>query len=140
MVKATKKWWPVFVLPTFVAFIIGFVVPFFWGLYLSVSKFTTVDKTTFVCFENYLKVYSIDDDKQTWFEKLKTCASECGFVDMKTYKADPESFKGNPGEVSTVIRMAVTGRTNTPDLCGIMKALGEVALKRIEAATKYYQG
>ena len=63
MVKATKKWWPVFVLPTFVAFIIGFVVPFFWGLYLSVSKFTTEDKTTFVGFENYLKVFK---DPQFW--------------------------------------------------------------------------
>ena len=63
LVKATKKWWPIFVLPTFVAFIIGFVVPFFWGLYLSVSKFTTVDKTTFVGFENYLKVFK---DPQFW--------------------------------------------------------------------------
>ena len=58
---------------------------------------------------------------------------------MKAYKAAPDSFKGNPGEVSTVIRMAVTGRTNTPDLCGIMKALGkEEAAKRIKAAIEYY--
>ena len=58
---------------------------------------------------------------------------------MKAYKADPDSFKGNPGEVSTVIRMAVTGRTNTPDLCGIMRALGkEKSLNRILLAIDHY--
>ena len=40
--KSLKKWWPVFVLPTFAAFIIGFLWPFIWGIYLSFCKFTTV--------------------------------------------------------------------------------------------------
>ena len=57
MVKATKKWWPVFVLPTFGAFIIGFIVPFVEGLYLSFCKFTTINKATWVGIENYIKVF-----------------------------------------------------------------------------------
>ena len=57
MVKATKKWWPVFVLPTFCAFIIGFIVPFVEGLYLSFCKFTTINKATWVGIENYIKVF-----------------------------------------------------------------------------------
>ena len=57
MVKATKKWWPIFVLPTFLAFIIGFVVPFAEGFYLSVCKFTTINKATWVGIENYIKVF-----------------------------------------------------------------------------------
>ncbi len=57
MVKATKKWWPIFVLPTVLAFIIGFVIPFCEGLYLSFCKFTTINKATWVGIENYLKVF-----------------------------------------------------------------------------------
>ena len=80
--------------------------------------------------EKYLKVYSAEDDKQTWFEKLKTCASECGFVDMKTYKANPEAYIGNIADASNIVRIAVTGRTTTPDLCEIIKLLGVNELER----------
>ena len=57
MVKATKKWWPVFVLPTVLAFIIGFVIPFCEGLYLSFCKFTTINKASWVGISNYIKVF-----------------------------------------------------------------------------------
>ena len=57
MVKATKKWWPVFVLPTFLAFVIGFVIPFCEGLYLSFCKFTTINKASWVGISNYIKVF-----------------------------------------------------------------------------------
>ena len=63
MVKAIKKWWPIFVLPTFLAFIIGFIVPFAEGLYLSFWKFTTINKATWVGIENYIKVFQ---DDQFW--------------------------------------------------------------------------
>ena len=63
MVKATKKWWPVFVLPTLIAFVIGFVVPFAEGLYLSFCKFTTIKKATWIGVENYVKVFQ---DAQFW--------------------------------------------------------------------------
>ena len=57
MENAIKKYWPVFLLPTLAAFIIGFLWPFFWGIYLSFHKFTTISKTTFVGFSNYVKVF-----------------------------------------------------------------------------------
>ena len=57
MENAIKKYWPVFLLPTLAAFIIGFIWPFIWGIYLSFHKFITVSKTTFVCFDNYIKVF-----------------------------------------------------------------------------------
>ena len=63
MVKATKKWWPIFVIPTLAAFMIGFIVPFFRGLYLSFCKFTTINKATFVGIENYIKAVK---DAQFW--------------------------------------------------------------------------
>ena len=57
MVKATKKWWPIFVLPTFAAFIIGFIIPFCEGLYLSFCKFTTINKAVWIGASNYVKVF-----------------------------------------------------------------------------------
>lgn len=57
MQKAISKYWPIFVLPTLVAFIIGFIWPFIWGVYLSFQRFTTVSKTTFVGIQNYLSVF-----------------------------------------------------------------------------------
>ena len=63
MIKATKKWWPLFVLPTFCAFIIGFVVPFAEGLYLSFCKFTTIHKAAWVGIGNYINVFR---DAQFW--------------------------------------------------------------------------
>ena len=58
MQKAISKYWPVFVLPTLLAFIIGFIWPFIWGVYLSFQRFTTVSKTTFVGLQNYFSVFS----------------------------------------------------------------------------------
>ena len=55
MEKAIRKYWPIFLLPTVCAFIIGFVIPFVQGLYLSLCKFQTVNKTTFVGLSNYSK-------------------------------------------------------------------------------------
>ena len=58
MEKAIRKYWPVFLLPTLAAFIIGFIWPFVWGIYLSFHKFTTISKTTFVGLANYGKVFA----------------------------------------------------------------------------------
>ena len=63
MQKTMRKWWPIFVLPTLTAFVIGFVVPFFRGLYLSFCQFTTIQKATFNGFENYAKALQ---DAQFW--------------------------------------------------------------------------
>lgn len=58
MEKSVKRYWPIFVLPTLIAFIIGFVWPFLWGIYLSFCKFQTLKKVTFVGFDNYWKVFA----------------------------------------------------------------------------------
>ena len=60
MQKTIKKYWPIFVLPTLAAFIIGFIWPFIWGIYLSFCQFTTVQDVTFVGLSNYAKIW-IDD-------------------------------------------------------------------------------
>lgn len=74
----------------------------------------------------YIKVYDTEDDKDTWFNKIKELCEPLGFTpNVKEYKQNPESFKGHVGDVSTVIRLAVTGRKNTPDLYSIMKLLGK---------------
>ena len=57
MQKNTRKYWPIFLLPTLAAFLIGFVIPFCQGLYLSLCKFTTINKATFVGFSNYVKAF-----------------------------------------------------------------------------------
>ena len=76
--------------------------------------------------EKYLKVYSADDDKDIWFSKIKDLCEPLGFTpNVKEFKKNPELFKGHVGDVSTVIRLAVTSRKNTPDLCSIMSLLGQ---------------
>ena len=85
--------------------------------------------------ESYPEVYSDSDDKDVWFSKIKDLCEPLGFTpNVKEYKKNPELFKGHVGDVSTVIRLAVTGRKNTPDLCSIMKLLGKDTVKtRINA-------
>ena len=58
MEKAIRRYWPIFVLPTFLAFILGFIAPFAMGVYLSFCKFTTVTDAKFIGFSNYLKIFT----------------------------------------------------------------------------------
>lgn len=92
--------------------------------------------------EQYVTVWSPEDDKDTWFAKVKSICAPLGFAaEMRDWKADPASYKGNVSDVSTVIRVAVTGRTNTPDLCTILRLLGrETVCTRLSAAAAYYKG
>ena len=74
----------------------------------------------------YKAVFDENDDKDTWFTKIKELCEPLGFTpNVKEYKKNPDAYKGHVGDVSTVIRVAVTGRTNTPDLHAILKALGK---------------
>ena len=76
MENAIKKYWPVFLLPTLAAFIIGFIWPFCWGIYLSFHKFTTISKTTFVGLSNYAKVFQDATFVQAfWFTAKFTIVS-----------------------------------------------------------------
>ena len=61
MQKTTKKYFPIFVLPTLIAFLVAFVVPFVWGLYLSLCEFRTISKAEFVGFDNYIKAFQNDN-------------------------------------------------------------------------------
>ena len=74
----------------------------------------------------YTEIYNDGDDKDTWFAKIKEMCEPLGFTpNVKEFKKNPEAFKGHVGDISTVIRIAVTSRTNTPDLYMIMKLLGK---------------
>ncbi len=75
-------------------------------------------------FENY---YNESDDKDTWFNKIKELTDSLdGFTsDMKAYKENPDGFNGNVADISTVIRVAVTTKANTPDLYEILRLLGK---------------
>ena len=86
--------------------------------------------------EAFKAVYSVADDNSAWFEKVKGVASANGFAtDMKAYKANPENYPGNVSDVAEMLRVAVTGLTNTPDLCTIMQILGEEkTLARLDKA------
>ncbi len=86
----------------------------------------------------YKEVYNPDDDKQAWFDKIKDIAPKIGFAsETKQYKADPTAYKGHAGDLSTVLRLAITGRRNTPDLCSIMQVLGyDECIKRIDFILK----
>ena len=82
----------------------------------------------------YKNVYDPADDRQGWFDKIKQIAPKLNFAaETKEYKANPEAFRGSAGDLSTVLRIAVTGRQNTPDLCSIMAVLGkDECFKRID--------
>ena len=74
----------------------------------------------------YTAVYAPTEDKQTWFDTVKSICTDLGFSpDVKAYKQNPDQYCGHVGDVSTVLRIAVTGRRNTPDLCAIMHLLGK---------------
>ncbi len=81
--------------------------------------------------ENY---FDINDDKDTWFNKIKDLSEHKGYVrEVKEYKQEPEKYKGHVGDVSTVIRVALTTKHNTPDLYEIMQVLGkETVIKRLK--------
>ena len=81
------------------------------------------------------KHFDVADDKETWFNKMKDLAEENGYArEVKEFKQNPENYKGHVGDISTVIRVALTTRHNTPDLYEIMQVLGkEEVEKRIQS-------
>ncbi|MCL2106020.1 MAG: glutamate--tRNA ligase [Oscillospiraceae bacterium] len=83
----------------------------------------------------YIDVYRAEDDKDSWFAGIKSICEPLGYCpEVKAYKADPAPWKGHVGDVSGAVRLAVTGRENTPDLWAIMRVLGEKrVLERLKA-------
>ena len=111
---------------------------FFYDEYLETPVFDERFDNATVCdvLKRFLDSFDISDDSGIWFEKVKTITGEIGFTtDMKAYKADPSAFKGTVADVSTFIRVAVTGKTNSPDLYTVMQILGyDRTVERIRSA------
>lgn len=77
------------------------------------------------------KYYDESDDQTTWFGKMKDLAEEVGYArEVKEYKKEPEKWPGHVGDISTVIRVAITKRRNTPDLYEIMQVLGKESVEK----------
>ena len=92
--------------------------------------------------EEYKKIYEHSDTKEEWFERIKELCPKIGYTpNVKEYKKTPELFKGHVGDVSSVIRVAVTSRKNTPDLYSIIQLLGkEKTLQRIDSCIEKLGG
>jgi len=100
---------------------------FFYDEYLTKPVFDEKfsPETVKTALSKFLEKFDISDDSGVWFEKVKTITTEMGFTtDMKAYKADPTAFPGTVADVSTFIRQATTGKTNSPDLYTVMQILG----------------
>ena len=77
------------------------------------------------------KYFDINDDKQTWFNKIKDLSEELGYArEVKMFKAEPDKYEAHVGDVSTVLRVAITKRINTPDLYEIMQVLGRDSIEK----------
>ena len=75
---------------------------------------------------DFITSYDENADQNEWFANIKAIAEKNGFCpDMKQYKANPEGFKGSVADVSMFLRVAVTGRMNSPDLYEVMQILGK---------------
>ena len=110
---------------------------FFYDEYLDTPVFDEkFNKAVIIdVLDRFLADFDISDDSAVWFNKVKAITEAIGFTtDMKAYKADPTAFPGTVADVSTFIRLAVTGKTNSPDLYTVMQILGyERTAERIRA-------
>ena len=110
---------------------------FFYDEYLETPVFDAkFDKAVVIeALNRFLEKFDISDDSNTWFDKVKAITTDMGFTtDMKAYKADPSAFPGTVADISTFIRQAVTGKTNSPDLYTVMQILGyDRTVARIQA-------
>jgi glutamyl-tRNA synthetase len=82
-------------------------------------------------FRSYLAGYNENDTNEEWFAKVRTIAGDMGYaLKPKDFKKNPEDYKGHVGHVSNVIRIAITGRSNSPDLWTIQQIMGAESVKR----------
>ena len=111
---------------------------FFYDEYLEAPVFDEkFDKAVIrSALEKFLERFNFQDDATVWFDKVKEITQELGFTtDMKAYKQNPDAFPGTVADVSTFLRLAVTGKTNSPDLYTVMQILGkDVTVSRIRKA------
>ncbi|MBQ4383680.1 MAG: glutamate--tRNA ligase [Firmicutes bacterium] len=86
--------------------------------------------------EDYQKVYNKDDDNSAWFDRIKAMCPQYGLcADMREYKKNPDAYAGSVGDMSMILRVAITGRAQSPDLWVVCQLLGtERVLKRLQEA------
>ena len=86
---------------------------------------------------DFVSVYDNNDGQDVWFEKIKEISEKNGFCkDVKQFKKDPGDYKGHVGDVSMFLRIAVTGKMNSPDMYEVMKLLGgDKVIARIKTYT-----
>ena len=109
---------------------------FFYDEYLEAPVFEEKFEKAVIrsALEKFLERFDFQDDAAVWFDKVKEITKELGFTtDMKAYKQNPDDFPGTVADVSTFLRLAVTGKTNSPDLYTVMQILGyERTVARIQ--------
>ena len=94
------------------------------------QKITDTEEIKTIVSEYVNNYFDINDDKQIWFNRMKDLSEKLGYArEVKEYKSEPEKYKGHVGDISTVIRVTLTGRANTPDLYEIIQVLGEEEVK-----------
>lgn len=88
--------------------------------------------------ERYPEIFDENDEQNVWFDKIKALAETLGYAsDMKAYKKDPESFKGSVADIAMILRIAVTGKTVSPDTYAVMKILGkDKVISRIKSVSE----
>ena len=101
--------------------------------YQVINEKSDIEKILNLYIEKY---YDDNNDKQTWFNNIKELAGELGYAkEVKEFKANPDKYRAHVGDVSTVLRVALTARTNTPDMYEIMQVLGKERIaKRLQTA------
>lgn len=114
------------------------VISYFFGQDALSDEFLQDREDVAEILRRFLASYSFSDDAQVWFGKVKEVSASLGFAaEMKEYKLNPDAFKGSVADVAEVLRIAVTGRANTPDLWTVMQILGEDNTReRIEKTIK----
>ena len=105
----------------------------FNNLVYEYQKITDKEEIKNILTVYFSRYYDINDDKETWFNKVKEMCDELGYAsNMKDYKNNPDNYKGSVADIATVIRVSVTTRKETPDLYEILRLLGlEKISKRI---------
>ena len=95
------------------------------------GKINDIEKIKEILSVYIIKYFDENDDKETWFDKVKELSNELGYcADMKEYKLNPDNYKGSVADVSTVIRVAATTSSITPDLYEILKLLGKEKVEK----------
>ena len=101
-------------------------IGYFFSQRTQTDAYRVDDATRNAVLEGFLASFDIQNDAQVWFSKVKELAASLGFAaEMRDYKADPAAYKGSVSDVAEILRIAVTGRANTPDLWTIMQIIGD---------------